>query len=161
MEQHFLRSPEKIRAVVAAAGVRPQDRVVELGAGIGSIARRLPRCRALTLVDLDSALARDLAVAFPRARVIRADAVTTLPTLQFDVVLTNLPHSLTAPIINVIAGLPFRVAVLAVRAGEPLAIPPALRATEVAVLEESDFEPPQPFASQAIRVVRVDGWSSG
>ncbi len=161
MDQHFLRSPEKIDAIVAAADVHPHDHVVELGAGVGSIARRLPRCRALTLVDLDPALARDLTAAFPEARVIQADAVTILPRLEFDVLLTNLPHPLTASIIDILEHASFRAAVLAVRADEPPIIPPSLRATEVTVLAPADFEPPQPFASQAIRVVRVASPGSG
>ena len=137
-----------------AAGVQPDDNVVELGAGIGSVARHIPPCRSLTLVELDPALARDLTTAFPHARVIEADAVAALPTLTVDVLLTNLPHYLTAAIIDVVADLPFRVAVMAVRADGEVAVPAALRATEVVHLDADDFSPPQPFTSTVIRVVR-------
>ena len=37
--QHFLVSAEKLSKLVAAAGVRPADDVLEVGAGIGTVAR--------------------------------------------------------------------------------------------------------------------------
>ena len=161
MEQHFLRNRTKIKALLGAAAVRPDERVVELGAGIGSVARHIPPCRSLTLVELDPALARDLAAAFPYGQVIQADAVVTLPALTFDVLLTNLPHYLTPAALEILAAMPFRVAVLAVRADVELAVPPVLRATEVVPLHATDFTPTQPFASRVIRVVRSPATGNG
>ncbi len=52
--QHFLVSPEKLAKLVSAAGIRPADDVLEVGAGIGTVAKELPRSRSLTLVELDT-----------------------------------------------------------------------------------------------------------
>ena len=56
--QHFLVSAEKLSKLVAAAGIRPEDDVVELGAGVGTVARELPRARSLTVVEFDGRLLR-------------------------------------------------------------------------------------------------------
>jgi 16S rRNA A1518/A1519 N6-dimethyltransferase RsmA/KsgA/DIM1 with predicted DNA glycosylase/AP lyase activity len=113
------------------------------------------------VVELDPGLASHLRTALPYAHVIEADAVAALPTLAFDVLLTNLPHDLTPVIVEMLGDLPFRVAVLAVRAGQRLAVPPVLGSAEVARLDEDDFAPPQPFASTVIRVVRRPARGSG
>lgn len=49
--QHFLVSAEKLSLLVAAAGIRPADDVLEAGAGIGTVAQVLPRSRSLTVVE--------------------------------------------------------------------------------------------------------------
>ncbi|MGL5809805.1 MAG: rRNA adenine N-6-methyltransferase family protein [Nocardioides sp.] len=69
LEQHFLTSTTKIDAIVLAAGVGGNDRVVEVGAGVGTVAVRLPACRSLTLVEFDARLCQVLERLLPRAHV--------------------------------------------------------------------------------------------
>ena len=46
-DQYFLSAPDKLALLVAAAGILPTDHVVEVGAGIGSVAGGFsPRARA-------------------------------------------------------------------------------------------------------------------
>ena len=54
--QHFLVSAEKLSKLVAAAGITPADDVLEVGAGIGTVARALPKSRSLTVVEFDKAV---------------------------------------------------------------------------------------------------------
>ena len=54
--QHFLVSADKLSMLVAAAGIRPTDEVLEVGAGIGTVARELPQSRSLTVAELDERL---------------------------------------------------------------------------------------------------------
>jgi len=56
LQQHFLVSPEKLSKLIAAADIRHTDDVLEVGAGIGTVARALPRSRSLTLVEFDKRL---------------------------------------------------------------------------------------------------------
>jgi 16S rRNA A1518/A1519 N6-dimethyltransferase RsmA/KsgA/DIM1 with predicted DNA glycosylase/AP lyase activity len=58
--QHFLVSPEKLAKLVAAAGIRPTDDVLEVGAGIGTVARALPESRSLTVCPFTGV--RDLVI---------------------------------------------------------------------------------------------------
>jgi len=115
MDQHFLVAPEKIDAIVGAAGVRDGDRVLELGAGVGTVAAALPSGAALTLVDADPMLAAVLERRFPDADVRCADALRVSDAC--DVLLANLPGFLSE---RLLAGLPrrtFRTAVLALPEG--------------------------------------------
>lgn len=161
MDQHFLVSLPKLVLLMAAAAVSPSDTVVELGAGSGSVAAHVPPCRSLTLVELDAALAAHLRATQPRARVVQGDALALLRSVdaRYDVVLSNLPHFLTAAVLDELSALAaetpprFKRAVMAVRDGDDLGgarHAAALRFRDLAVLERDDFAPAQPFRSRLV-----------
>jgi 16S rRNA A1518/A1519 N6-dimethyltransferase RsmA/KsgA/DIM1 with predicted DNA glycosylase/AP lyase activity len=157
MEQHFLTSPAKLRALVQAADIAPTDRVLELGSGGGTVAAVLPLCR-LTLVELDARLAEGLRGRFPRATVVQDDALAVLGRLEFDVLLANLPHTLTGAVLTRLSVKTFRRAVLAVHEADDLTQLTAsagghLRLTLLVTLVESDFIPPQLFRSKLVLAV--------
>lgn len=150
MEQHFLTQPAKLRALIAAAGIHPETRVLELGAGGGTVASALPPCR-LTLVELDGALAAGLRQNFPKATVLHEDALSALERLEFDVLLSNLPHALTAAVLRRLQGKSFVRALVAVHEGDAPRTLEALSgctASPLLILDEDDFSPPQSFKSQ-------------
>ena len=160
LDQHFLQNPEKIARLVSAAGVQPDDRVAELGAGVGSVAAHVPPTRELALVELDPALCarlRERFAARAEAHVVQADAIAMLrerPDLA-DVVISNLPAELTPRMLDALAAARFRVAVVAVRAGDDLS--PwggALSIEAVETLAGADFSPAQAFDSEVVRVSR-------
>jgi len=73
--QHFLRDPSVPLRIVRAARVRPGDRVVEIGPGLGILTGALLRAGAdLTVVELDRDLAAHLERRVPGLRVVCADA---------------------------------------------------------------------------------------
>lgn len=159
LDQHFLRSPEKIARIVEAAGIGPADEVAELGAGIGSVAERLPQAAGLTLVELDHDLCDRLRRKFagrPEVRVVEGDAVAFLASeagRAQDVVISNLPSDLTPAVLDALVSLPCRVALVAVRRGEDLGRwRDALAIEPVEVLASGDFEPAQPYDSEVVRV---------
>lgn len=157
MEQHFLTAPEKLRALARAAAITSADRVLELGSGGGTVAAALPPCR-LTLVELDARLAEGLRRRFPGATVVQDDALAALVQLEFDVLLANLPHTLTEPVLKRLSAKTFRRAVLAVHEADDLTRLTAsagrnLRLTTLVTLVESDFSPPQPFRSKLVLAV--------
>lgn len=147
MDQHFLAAAEKIAAVVEAAGVRPDDCVLELGAGIGTVAAALPPHRALTLVDADPMLAAVLERRFPDADVRSTDALRV--TDVCDVLLVNLPGFLSDRLLASLPGRRFRTAVLALPDGvEPQG------AEKLGTLEPDDFRPAADAPSALWRVAR-------
>ena len=157
MEQHFLIHAKKLRVLVEAAGITPTDRVLELGGGGGTVASALPPC-TLTLVELDARLAVGLRGRFPGATVVQGDALEVLERLEFDVLLTNLPHTLTEAVLKRLSAKTFRRAVLAVHEADDLGQLTALaggglRLTPLLTLNKNDFTPPQPFRSKLIQVV--------
>jgi 16S rRNA A1518/A1519 N6-dimethyltransferase RsmA/KsgA/DIM1 with predicted DNA glycosylase/AP lyase activity len=155
LSQYFLVSPEKLAAVVRAAGVRPPDRVAELGAGAGTVARCLPPCASLTLVELDPRFAARLREAFPAARVIEGDALAAVRELESDVLVGNLPHAVTDRLLAILPELPFRTAVLSASPAAPLdALGPGFAWSEVTTTTGDDFVPPQPSISRIVRITR-------
>lgn len=74
--QHFLSDNALVDRMVRAARVKPGDRVVEIGPGLGILSRALLRAGAeLTAVELDRDLAAWLRENFPEIRLVEADAM--------------------------------------------------------------------------------------
>lgn len=93
--QHFLRTAFAAE-LVRAAGVRPDDVVVDVGAGSGRLTSELARvARRVVAVELDPALASRLRGRWRNVEVIEGDAAAlVLPREPFRVV-ANLPFDRT------------------------------------------------------------------
>jgi 16S rRNA (adenine1518-N6/adenine1519-N6)-dimethyltransferase len=105
--QHFLRDPAVHAAIVAAAGLGPDDRVVEIGAGLGTLTAYLLQTGAeVWAIERDRDLCQVLRTELgehPRFRLLEADAV------RFDYasaigprppkIVGNLPYHLTGPLL--------------------------------------------------------------
>ncbi|HEV3136098.1 MAG TPA: 16S rRNA (adenine(1518)-N(6)/adenine(1519)-N(6))-dimethyltransferase RsmA [Acidimicrobiia bacterium] len=105
--QHFLADPNTARRIVRLAGVGPGDRVLEIGAGLGSLtlALRERECAVLA-VEIDprlvSILEREM-VQDPDVRVVAGDALT----IDLDAMLgagpwrcvSNLPYNVATPVV--------------------------------------------------------------
>jgi 16S rRNA A1518/A1519 N6-dimethyltransferase RsmA/KsgA/DIM1 with predicted DNA glycosylase/AP lyase activity len=152
--QHFLVSPEKLSKLVAAAGIRPTDDVLEVGAGIGTVARELPRSRSLTLVELDNRLFSYLRQNVPHANIVQGDALEIISTMSFDVLIGNLPHMVTESLLKILPRLSFRTAVLAIGEATDLnQLGAKFSWSEVTRITGDDFLPPQFGVSRIVKVV--------
>ncbi|CAA9580683.1 MAG: hypothetical protein AVDCRST_MAG86-2753 [uncultured Truepera sp.] len=153
MEQHFLTAPEKLAALVYAAHIGSGDRVLELGSGGGTVAAALPAC-TLTLVELDSRLAQGLRVRFPEATVLSEDALGVLERHEADVILSNLPHTLTEGVLRRLGSKTFRRALIAAHENDDVQqlarVAQGLSLKLLLTLNGDDFSPPQPFKSHLI-----------
>lgn len=104
--QNFVVDANTVRRIVRVAEVAPDDVVVEVGPGLGSLTLGLlPACRRVLAVEIDPALAR----ALPETVAARAPAVADrLTVVQHDALLVDeLPQTPTA----LVANLPYNVAV--------------------------------------------------
>ncbi len=163
-EQHFLTAPDKLAALVSAARIGPNDRVLELGAGGGTVARALPPCK-LTLAELEPHLVRSLKEQFPNAAVLQEDALGVLERLDADVILSSLPHALTTDVLKILSRKAFKRALIAVHAEDDVRTLSRLlggrhKLTPVLTLEETDFTPPQPFRSSVLRITLLQGFAA-
>ena len=111
--QHFLE-PAWVNKLVAAAGITPEDAVVEIGPGRGAITRPLAeQCRRLLAIEVDRDLAADLEANKPAkvtvvtGDVLSIDLVPILtewletppgPANQVRIV-GNLPYNISSPIL--------------------------------------------------------------
>ncbi len=106
--QNFLIDAAVLAEIVPAAGVRPDDTVIEVGPGLGVLTRELLAADASVIaVELDDNLAQALAQRFdtPKLSVINRSVLKTAPgemlaaagmTPPYRVV-ANLPYYITAP----------------------------------------------------------------
>ncbi|QRP46908.1 rRNA adenine N-6-methyltransferase family protein [Amycolatopsis sp. FDAARGOS 1241] len=154
-EQHFLVSPEKLRLLFDAAGIRPDDAVLEVGAGAGTVASHMPPCKSLTVVELDTRLIETLRREVPRAKVVQGDALRLVQRLPHDVLIGNLPNVVTEALIDILPGLSFRTAVLAAgRRTDFSRLSSMFDVAEVMTISGDDFRPPQPSVSRVVRLAR-------
>jgi 16S rRNA (adenine1518-N6/adenine1519-N6)-dimethyltransferase len=117
--QNFVHDANTVRRIVAAAELRPDDVVLEVGPGLGSLTLALlPAAAAVVAVEIDPVLARRLpATAAERApeladrlRVITQDALTlTAADLPAEptALVANLPYNVAVPVVlHLLAELP-------------------------------------------------------
>lgn len=156
-DQYFLTSPEKLSLLVQAADIRATDHVVEIGAGVGTVARVLPSCASLTLIELDSRFADIIRANVPEAHVIQGDGLSLLQDLRCDVLLSNLPTSLTESLIELLPAMPFRTAVIVMNTDTvPLELlKPYFEYQVVTAIGGDDFQPAQPVQSMLVKITRV------
>src|SRR5579884_963841 len=103
--QHFLVDPALRRQVVEAAGIGPEDEVLEIGAGPGVLTGELVRrARRVVAVEIDPRLARRLRAAVPEAEVVNDDVLRLDLARWFpaggEVVVGNIPYYLTGALIR-------------------------------------------------------------
>jgi 16S rRNA (adenine1518-N6/adenine1519-N6)-dimethyltransferase len=95
--QHFLSSRDDAAAIVRAAGVRPGERVLEIGPGRGILTRELLAAEAsVTAIELDRHLLpdlRQLPITLVEGDALRVD----LPAV--DRVVANLPYDVGTPLL--------------------------------------------------------------
>jgi 16S rRNA A1518/A1519 N6-dimethyltransferase RsmA/KsgA/DIM1 with predicted DNA glycosylase/AP lyase activity len=152
--QYFLVSAGKLSKLIAAAGIRPTDEVLELGAGIGTVARELPQSRHLTVAELDERLIGCLQQNVPHATVLRGDALEIVQRVSCDVLISNLPHAVTESLLGLMPGLSFRTAVLAVGESANLdQLGSRFSWSEITKITGDDFIPPQPCVSRIVKIV--------
>lgn len=102
--QHFLIDDAIIEAIVAAIAPRREDRVVEIGPGLGALTRPLAaRLTHLHVIEIDRDIVAQLRTAFPRERV----TIHQGDALKFDFgalgadlrIAGNLPYNISTPLL--------------------------------------------------------------
>jgi 16S rRNA (adenine1518-N6/adenine1519-N6)-dimethyltransferase len=118
--QNFVHDPNTVRRIVAAADLRPDDVVVEVGPGLGSLTLGLlPAAAAVHAVEIDPLLAARLPATVAerapdlaaRLTVTTADALrlraADLPGPTPTALVANLPYNVGVPVVlHLLAELP-------------------------------------------------------
>lgn len=114
--QNFLIDGRVADRHIAYAGIREGDRVLEVGPGLGILTERMADLPCeLTCIELDDILAEYISQTFgDRLRLIHGDAVK-VDFPEFDVFVSNLPYSVSTPIIFKLLDHGFRTAVVMVQ----------------------------------------------
>lgn len=118
--QNFVIDPNTVRRIVRLAELDPDDVVVEVGPGLGSLTLGLlDACAAVLAIEIDGRLAAQLPTTMRRhdpnladkLTVVSADALTidlaALPEPQPTAFVANLPYNVAVPIVlRLLADLP-------------------------------------------------------
>jgi 16S rRNA (adenine1518-N6/adenine1519-N6)-dimethyltransferase len=106
--QNFVADPNTVRRIAHLAGVGPGDRVIEIGAGLGSLTLALSETgAAITAVEVDRGLAavlREVVAGVATVTVVEADAMRLdWPALLGGergwVLVANLPYNVATPLV--------------------------------------------------------------
>lgn len=167
--QHFLVDEKILDRIVAYGDLMKEDRILEIGAGIGNLTERLIEQSAnVYAIEVDSRLAERLEERCgKRATVINADALK-IEFPEFDKVISNLPYAISSKITLKILRSNFTIGVLMYQAEfvRRITASPRTKAygriavcvqalTDVEVLEEvprTAFNPVPPVYSSIVRL---------
>ena len=101
--QHFLIDVEAIQRMVTAAAIRPEDKVLEIGPGLGALSDILVKdAGQLIVIERDATLAERLDERFAHDSHVRIIAA--------DFLRLDLKETFQEPSIKVVASLPYNVA---------------------------------------------------
>ena len=164
--QHYLVDLDVIRKIVAAAEIKPTDRILEIGTGRGALTNELASLGASLdgyEIDRENFSATVKAVERTKARIHLADAFKEGP--EFDVLVSSLPYSESSTFIEWLGGIDFRKAVVVLQGDfvEKIMAPPgdrnyrgisalaqiSFQMQTVGSVERSSFSPP-PRVNSAI-----------
>ena len=114
--QNFLIDDRVADRIVGYAGITDSDRLLEVGPGFGILTDRLVNMGSgLTCIELDVKLAEHIRSTYgDRLTLLEGDAVK-VPFPGFDVFVSNLPYSVSTPIIFKLLEQDFRTAVVMVQ----------------------------------------------
>ena len=114
--QNFLTDGRVADRHIAYADIREGERILEVGPGLGVLTKRLLETPGtLTCIELDDTLADYIGKTYGnRLTLIRGDAVK-VPFPEFDKFVSNLPYSVSTPIIFKLLEYPFKKAVVMVQ----------------------------------------------
>jgi 16S rRNA (adenine1518-N6/adenine1519-N6)-dimethyltransferase len=107
--QNFVTDANTVRRIVAASGVGPDDAVLEIGPGLGSLTLGLLEAAGeVVAVEIDELLAGELPATVAARMPKRADALTVITAdalrvtglpVEPTVVVANLPYNVSVPVL--------------------------------------------------------------
>lgn len=114
--QNFVADPNTVRRIASLAKVGPDDHVVEIGAGLGSLTLALADTGAeVTAIEVDGGIAavlRDVVAERPNVTVVEADAMGAdwqelLAGSERWTLVANLPYNVATPLVcDLLDGVP-------------------------------------------------------
>jgi len=174
--QHFLKNPAVIASIIAKAGVKSTDTVLEIGPGTGNMTLPLlEQAKNVVALEYDSRMVREVLKRVEQTehsrklKVIQGDALKTAWPF-FDLMVANLPYQISSPVVfKLLSHRPmFRCAVLmfqeefalrlTARPGEALYCRLSVNTQLLAKVDQllkvgkQNFRPPPKVESRVVRI---------
>ncbi|HLC61677.1 MAG TPA: rRNA adenine dimethyltransferase family protein [Candidatus Nanoarchaeia archaeon] len=110
LNQHFLRDSSALEQIVSLSEIEPQETVLEIGPGQGSLTGRIAeRAKKVVAIEADARLKADLdalQAQYPNVSVVYGDAIE-MRFPKFDRMVANIPFNITEPLITKLMGEKF------------------------------------------------------
>jgi len=174
--QHFLKNPAVVTAIVAKAGIKPTDSVLEIGPGTGNMTvPLLQQSKNVIAIEFDSRMVREVLKRVEgtseerKLKVVQGDAIKTRFPF-FDVCVANVPYQISSALVfKLLSHRPmFRCAVmmfqeefalrLTARPGEALYCRLSVNTQLLAKVDQlmkvgrNNFRPPPKVESRVVRL---------
>jgi len=120
LDQFFLKDEEVIKLLLETASIKKNDVVFEIGAGSGVITRELvKKSGEVIAIEIDKNFTKDLKQIPGNIKLIFADALKVLKDkkkylLKFNKIIGSLPSLIAEPLMPVLIGADFKLAVFLV-----------------------------------------------
>lgn len=102
--QNFLINPHTLEKILAAAQIKPNEHVIEIGPGHGVLTQKLlEAAHHVTAIELDDRLIPELEKKFGNLKnftLLHQDALTFAPSKTPYKIVANIPYYITSPLIN-------------------------------------------------------------
>jgi len=113
--QNYLIDRRVAEREVEHLGITENDRVLEVGPGFGILTTALlERTSKLTAIEIEEGAVRYLRDSFPQRDVIQGDFLDIDPP-QFDLFISNVPYSISSPLLFHLLDMQFKRAVIMVQ----------------------------------------------
>jgi len=118
LDQVFMTDQKLLEKIVSIAAVKKSERVLEIGAGTGNLTRLLAKkAKKVLAIEIDRSLEQILDKEFSKSKkveIVFGNALDILndKKIDFDVVVSNPPYSISEPLIRMLPGKSFSRAVL-------------------------------------------------
>lgn len=118
LDQHFLKDENVLSKIVEAAHLKPDDIILEIGAGKGvltsELAKKAGKTGKIIAIELDNELKPFLDAMPANVEVIYGNALEIIDKgkIKFNKIVANIPYNITEPLFRKLLKLDFEVAVL-------------------------------------------------
>ncbi|MCX6710376.1 MAG: hypothetical protein NTV63_05525 [Candidatus Woesearchaeota archaeon] len=115
LDQHFIYDRKLIRRITGILEVEKDDVIFEIGAGIGTITKEIPKCKRIYAVEIDKKAFSVLKNEIGKSSYIEpmnADAIALLDAIPFTKIFSSTPFAICEPLLNKLFTLDYSGAVL-------------------------------------------------
>lgn len=158
-DQFFLVDKEILAKIIKVAAIKPNERVLEIGPGLGIITRELAKfAKEVLAIEIDPQFKPAL-MSLPRnVRVVYGNALET--KIKFDKLVASLPYSLCEPLMHKLVNSHFRAMILILprKFAQKLALHPILgplyKIKIMSAVAKAAFYPQPQTSSVLVKITR-------
>jgi len=115
-DQNFMIDEKLIKKIVSCAKIKPDETILEIGAGLGFLTKEIARSGSVIAVELDSSLETILKkeIENSKMKIVTGNILDLINNLEFDKIVSNIPYSICESLLQKLTKIKFDLAVLTV-----------------------------------------------